>query len=116
MIEEREFQVIWEHGVREALKRRINLVHFFPDTASIYISLSNELVCIAYEWQTFLLAHRRCGKFRESLSGDESEQKRLPFVGYGVHGGCLYLPQFMSELLTRFYFRVNCFRLKHFFK
>ena len=42
MIEEREFQVIWEHGVREALKRRINLVHFFPDTASIYISLSNE--------------------------------------------------------------------------
>ena len=22
----------------------------------------------------------------------------------------------MSELLTRFYFRVNCFRLKHFFK
>ncbi|CAH3163087.1 unnamed protein product, partial [Porites evermanni] len=26
MIEEREFQVIWEHGVREALKRRINLM------------------------------------------------------------------------------------------
>ena len=45
-----------------------------------------------------------------------SEEKRLPFVGYGVHGGYLYLPQLMSELFTRFYFRVNCFRLKHFFK
>ena len=29
MIEDGEFQVIWEHGVKEALKRRINLVQFF---------------------------------------------------------------------------------------
>ena len=61
MIEETEFQVIWEHGVREALKRRINLVHLFPDIASILacqMSSDLESVCIACERQTFLLAHR----------------------------------------------------------
>ena len=44
MIEDGEFQVIWEHDVKEALKRRINLVHFFLLFLDIakHISLSNE--------------------------------------------------------------------------
>ena len=50
MIEDGEFQVIWEHGVKEALKRRINLVQFFIvlEIASILacqMSSDHELVC-----------------------------------------------------------------------
>ena len=115
MIEEREFQVIWENGVREALKRRINLVHFFSDIASILacqMSSDFELVCIACQRQTFLLAHRRWGTFRESLSGDEWAETSAVRRLWCARRMLI----FMSELLTRFYFRVNCFLLKHFFK
>ena len=62
-----------------------------------------ELVCIACERQTrFSSLIAAEGRFA-SPSVAMSEEKRLPFVGYGVHGGYLYLLQLMSELLTRFY-------------